>query len=101
MKNPFTLQILPVIFAVVRVAGAPSRRLIGPAKRVGPVAGKLTEVTPMFDVLLSRLALHAISIMLGGIGMFCLFMSFTAPAWAASAIVPIVSASAIVYFCDL
>lgn len=74
--------------------------MIGPAKRIGTAAGKLTEVTPMFDVLLSRLALHAIATVLGGIGMFCLFMSFSAPAWAVSAIVPIAAASAIVYFCD-
>lgn len=75
------------------------RRLIGPAKRVGSTAGTVMKVTAMFDALLSRLALHAIATVLGGIGMFCFFMSFTAPAWAASAIVPIVAASAIVYFC--
>lgn len=80
--------------------GLPRRlRLTGPAGRAGPIAGTVTKVTAMFDILLSQLALHAVSTVLGGFGMFCLFMSFATPAWAAQAIVSIAAAGAIVYFC--
>jgi hypothetical protein len=54
----------------------------------------------MFGILLSRMALRAVSTVLGGYGMFCLFMSFAAPDFAAQALVLIGAAGAIAYFCD-
>lgn len=53
----------------------------------------------MFDILISRMMLRVVSILLGGIGMFYLFMSFTIPDFAGTAIVLIAAAGAIVYFC--
>jgi multisubunit Na+/H+ antiporter MnhB subunit len=81
--------------------GALQRRSMRVARRVGAAPGQYSEakVPPLFDILLSRMALHAVSIVLGGIGMFCLFMSFVAPGLAAQAFVLIAAAGAIVYFC--
>jgi multisubunit Na+/H+ antiporter MnhB subunit len=59
----------------------------------------ITKVPPLFDIVLSRMALRAVSIVLGGVGMFCLFMSFAAPDLAAQALVLIAAAGAIVHFC--
>ena len=53
----------------------------------------------MFGILLSRLALRITSSVLGGFGMFSLYMSFVVPDLAAQAIVLIAAAGAIVYFC--
>jgi hypothetical protein len=52
----------------------------------------------MFDLLVSRIALRTVSTVLGGLGMFHLFLSFVVPNFAATAIVLIATASAIVYF---
>jgi hypothetical protein len=52
----------------------------------------------MFDILVSRMMLRTVSTILGGIGMFYLFMSFAIPDFAAAAIVLIGAAGAIVYF---
>lgn len=54
----------------------------------------------MFDVLFSRMMLHLVSTLLGGIGMFYLFMSFEIRDFAATAIMLIAAAGAIVYFCE-
>jgi hypothetical protein len=59
----------------------------------------MMEVSPMFGILLSRLALRITSSVLGGFGMFSLYMSFVVPDLAAQAIVLIAAAGAIVYFC--
>jgi hypothetical protein len=53
----------------------------------------------MFDLLLSRMVLRAVSALLGGIGMFSLFVGFTAPGFLAQAAVLIAAAAAIVHFC--
>jgi hypothetical protein len=82
--------------------GALQRRLLRVLRRAGAAPGQYPAAqrgSALFDILLSRMALHAISIVLGGIGMFCLFMSFSAPGFAAQALVLIAAASAIVYFC--
>ena len=60
---------------------------------------KYVEDYVMFDILVSRMMLRIVSILLGGIGMFYLFMSFTIPDFAGTAIVLIAAAGAIVYFC--
>ncbi|HJU16425.1 MAG TPA: hypothetical protein VJ770_08135 [Stellaceae bacterium] len=60
----------------------------------------LADVPPMFNILLSRMALRAVSTVFGGFGMFCLFMSFVAPGFAAQAFVLIAVAGAIVHFCS-
>lgn len=53
----------------------------------------------MFDVLVSRVALRAVSAMLGGFGMFSLYLSFRVPALGGQAVVLLGAASAIVHFC--
>lgn len=53
----------------------------------------------MFDLLLSRMVLRAVSALLGGIGVFSLFVGFTMPAFWAQAAVLIAAAAAIVHFC--
>lgn len=53
----------------------------------------------MFNLYLSRLMLRTVSIVLGGVGMFYLFLSFAMPGFAGNALVMIAAAGAIVYFC--
>jgi hypothetical protein len=66
----------------------------------GPFPGRITEVPSMFDLFLSRLMLRAVSVVLGGIGMFHLFLSFKVPDLAGNAFVLIAAAGAIAYFCE-
>ncbi len=54
----------------------------------------------MFGLFLSRLMLRVVSVILGGVGMFYLFLSFRAPDFAGNAFVLIAAAGAIVYFCE-
>jgi len=53
----------------------------------------------MLGSMLSQLALRLLSAILGGYGVFCLIMSFSVPELGAEALLLLVTASAIVYFC--
>jgi hypothetical protein len=53
----------------------------------------------MLGFALSQLALRLLSAVLGGYGIFCFVMSFYIPALGAQAILLLVTAAAIVYFC--
>jgi hypothetical protein len=54
----------------------------------------------MFGLFLSRLMLRVVSIVLGGVGMFYLLLSFKVPEFAGNAFLLIGAAGAIVYFCE-
>ncbi len=49
----------------------------------------------MADILLSRMMMWVVSTVIGGFGMFCLIMSFSAPILAGHALVLLGAASAI------
>jgi hypothetical protein len=53
----------------------------------------------MLGLMLSQLALRLLSAILGGYGIFCVIMSFDVPQLGAQALVLLVTAAAIVYFC--
>jgi hypothetical protein len=53
----------------------------------------------MLGFALSQLALRLLSAVLGGYGIFCFIMSFYIPVLGAQAILLLVTAAAIVYFC--
>jgi hypothetical protein len=55
---------------------------------------------PEVTTLLSQLTLRALSILLGGYGIFCLIMSFEASRLGAKAFLLLVTATAIDHFCD-
>ena len=52
----------------------------------------------MLGFALSQLALWLLSAILGGYGIFCVIMSFDIPELGAEAIVPLVTATAILHF---